>query len=799
MNQMEEQGEIIRLSEGPNIQTEPEPENSDSEVAALPDSGDLMPRIGYPVPDTGPFVFSAIQWPHVVVLFLISILILTAALLLALPVRDTDLWWQMGMGRYLLNEGTLILDQTAFSWTPAHGAQTVATMYCAWIAEILFFLTYQIGGLPALFAVRYLCFLLFFVAIGIFAWRRQVFWNPLVWMAALLAFLMAYSSAAYMKPEILSFVLMTFAVSLWYGLKTASGEPWMLCYLFPVLTITWANTHGGFIVGMFFLGAMGIGEMANALYSPHLAMPFRVRKHLFIALLLCIPMTIFTPYGWPYLKELVVGQLIGYEGDEKTIEAYLSIFTEVGRRMHLVEYLVFSGGLVLSLLVPELLKKNIDWAVLAVYSSLTLLYCTYLRTCYFGGIVFVLTFLYLLTKRDSWAWARTRRGHAILASLVCAYCLFLSGRAIKDRVDNPGIASWIGFGTSYYSVVEETDYVEKYLTSLFPGIREGDPSSFGRIGNDYVSGGYLLWRLYPKVKVMIDPRHFPFHSWFKEYRAWELGFDVPGFLKKYPCDVWLINHRHRATINWYNRSPDYKLAFFGASAVIYVKKDMVLPENAPKYGEGLGKIRSVHRALEVLNFATNHQRWEGAFKVLEGMRKNFDSENDLKLVEAAENFLEGIFAYFQRDYSKSAKLLQAAKNSRIIWSDNLLSQSYIHFARKQWAAQQDAEALKSAQAALAIAPNDLISLFNVGVIEWYLSTQAGTAVTGNNAAWRTHLGMFEKLASSNTDLSLNLVYMVQKILNGSYQQRPPLLHPQEPSPLLDKKVDEIRQKLKVSE
>jgi len=143
--------------------------------------------------------------------------------------------------------------------------------------------------------------------------------------------------------------------------------------------------------------------------------------------------------------------------------------------------------------------------------------------------------------------------------------------------------------------------------------------------------------------------------------------------------------------------------------------------------------------------------------------------------------------------------LLISRESKIVWSDNLLSQSYIHLARKQWSAKQDAEALKSAQAALALAPKDLVSLFNVGVIDWYLSTQAGTVDTGNNAAWRTRLRMFEKSAAANKNLSLSLVYMVQKILNGNYKQKPPLLHPKEPSPLLKEKVDEIRKNLKVSE
>jgi hypothetical protein len=728
--------------------------------------------------------FSPAHWPGAVIVALAVFVLFTTVILLALPVRDADLWWQMAQGRYLLTEGKLAVDQTVFSWTPAHGSKTLATVYCAWIAQIFFHLLYLAGGLPLLFSFRYFCFILFIEAVAFFAWKRGIWRHPLVWLACLVAFLMSHSAAGYLKPEIFSFVYMTTAVALWLGIKSSKREPWKWCYCFPVIMLIWVNTHGGFLVGTAFLILVGLGETANALWSPHCALSRRVRKHLFIAVFMSFAMTLITPYGWMYIKETIVGQLIGYEGDEKTIGAYLSIFTGVGIQMHLIEYLVVSGALVLSLLVPQILKQRIDWALILNYAAFTLLYTVYLRTTYFGGIFFVFTFLYLLSQKDSWAWVSSQQNYFALTSVVVLLSIYLSRQAIHDRIYQPRGSDWMGFGIGYYNAVEETEYVKRYLPET------------KRIGNDYVSGGYLMWSLYPQTKVMIDPRHFPFHSWYREYRSFVTGRNIPGFLNspKYSCDVWCINFRYRAPIEWFTVSPDYKLAFYGARAAIFVKKHVKLAVEAPTRGDELSHIRSSGRALSVLKFALNKNDWEGALIVLNGMKKNFSHATDLKSVTAADDFLYGVFAFIKRDYEESVRRLESSKGSKIIWSDGILLKSYIQLIRQQWTKSLDTEAFESAKAALKLSPNDLITLFNVGVIEWFLQERKEDVPIKDlkiEQSWRDPLEKFVKATSGKTQIPQKVIRIAKGILAGTYQERPPLLYQNQPSPALGERLIEI--------
>ena len=67
----------------------------------------------------------------------------------------------------------------------------------------------------------------------------------------------------------------------------------------------------------------------------------------------------------------------------------------------------------------------------------------------------------------------------------------------QEAIDKPYAASWFGFGITYWNPVDEVEFLQKY----HPGLKN--------IINDYDSGGYLIWKLYPQTKVLIDPRSFP--------------------------------------------------------------------------------------------------------------------------------------------------------------------------------------------------------------------------------------------------------------------------------------------------
>ena len=209
------------------------------------------------------------------------LVLLTLAIRYAEPVRDGDLWWQMAYGRYLIEHRTLVVDHTGFTWTPAENP----TIYCAWFAEIFLYLLYAAGDLPVLFAFRYACLLLFVLAVWCQARRLGVARHPLTWLICLLGVLMS-QNAAYIKPEIFSYVYMTLTVLTWLRIKSEGEKARRTCYLFPVLMLLWVNSHGGFIFGAVFLLIMGLGEGLNVLLSPEEALPPSVRRHFLFSLFL---------------------------------------------------------------------------------------------------------------------------------------------------------------------------------------------------------------------------------------------------------------------------------------------------------------------------------------------------------------------------------------------------------------------------------------------------------------------------------------------------------------------------------
>ncbi len=327
---------------------------------------------------------------------------------------------------------------------------------------------------------------------------------------------------------------MTIMVWTWIRIKSRPDRSWPLLYLFPLLVLVWANSHGGFIFGILFLGIVFAGELLNSAVGSSEKLDPRLRSHVLIAIILTSFALLMTPYGWHYPVQLLnslVFQPQEFKSHMLSIAEYHSILYPQASFLHFLDYLVVSAGILIILLIAQLKKRRTDWAILLVNVAFMIIYIRYIRATYFFAVIFVFSAFYLikqLSETDSDLLARKPLKwtvHGIIFTLL----LFFILRVFYEVLCSPFVR------TSYISPEAEAGYIHKNF-----------PQS--RIGNDYQSGSYLLWSLWPEKKVFIDARYFPYREWYHEegdFESYEDRAQIETFLKKYNCDLWCIAWIHR--------------------------------------------------------------------------------------------------------------------------------------------------------------------------------------------------------------------------------------------------------------
>lgn len=689
----------------------------------------------------------------------------TVAIQYTQPVRDGDLWWQMAYGRYLLEHRTLIPDHTAFTWTPAASG----TVYCAWLPEIMLYLIHRAAGLTPLFIIQYLCLLLFLATLAVFARRAGVLRHPAVGLIAVLGVLMV-DTAIYIKPELFSLVAMTLMAANWMHLKTTGERAWRWVYAFPILLLLWVNSHGGVIFGVFFLALLGLGEWLNARFSPATALPPRVRRHLWIALALCVPALLMTPYLLRYPLHLLRALPAKDMDRMQTIRAYMSIFDERVAHLHFPDYLILATITLGAAAWRRLRRERFDWAILILNVAFGFLYTRLLRTTYYWVPIFALSAIYLLGHRTGPLWPRRRPLALALAGLITLVALGCTARVTYEQICRPSGARWIGFGISYHNPVAEAEYVARYFPDR-------------RLGNDYASGGYLLWQLAPETKIMIDPRQFPFDRWYDEYTDFSLGRNVEKFLKEFPFDVGCFALNRQNLVAWFQRSGDWRLAYYGPVAAIFVHKDVPIPDAAPRVAEGIDAVRNLSQALLVLRFAVTVGDWETGERVLASMNARFHCPNQCTQTRAAGELFAGSRAYFSGDYETAARHLRTAHDARGMADTGLLLRTYNHLTVAAWQRKDERAALAAAEQALTVKPDDPYALYNAGVLEWYLAQAAGARAEQAPSRvssfdkpphWPQRLRQFTTEARARPDTPGQIVADAESILSGTFQNRPKL-------------------------
>ena len=563
-------------------------------------------------------------WLAVLLAFL---LLLVVGARFAQPIQDGDIFWHMVYGSQMVDHGSLRVDHSQFSWMPASNE----LIYCAWTGELLFLAVWKVFGIAGLLALRYAAVLAMLALLAIYARRRGLLVRPETWLV-LLVTMLASVVATLPKPEMLSLVLWNALLFCWFNLLHAREReqnllPWI--YAMPCIVLVWVNTHGAFLLAAPFL--------AIVTTAAFFVLPRRAACHMAGAAALCGLLTVANPYGLRYPLQLLDATLgRTARPDIAWNNAFQPTFGAAGQYLHLPEFLLWMA---LGTLAACGLRRR-GWGVVAVlFLAYTPLYLLYVRSTFLLPAIFGYGFLYLV--RDA-RWPR------LTPALACVLFLFFGGRAVEQALERPESGAWMGFGIGYAQPVDEAEFLAR--------------GNYGpRIYNTYNAGGYLMWRLYPRYKVMVDARSFPYVAWFDELRQFTRTRDpkeFQAFLNRHPGDVALVDFQEDGVWRSFLKTPNWRPAFYGPAAAVFVHEAGF--SGRVEAAASLRRLRNGRDGVRIFDFATSVGDYPNAWSLLDQMQGPLHQQVDSADLDRMTLYRAGHVALRAGDYARAWECFEAS-------------------------------------------------------------------------------------------------------------------------------------------
>lgn len=498
---------------------------------------------------------------------LLLVILLPVLILLAYPVDryDYDMWWQMALGKYYLTH-SIFIDHSTFSWTPSDAGW----IYNTFLGSIIIYIIYNSMGGFGLWMFQWIIFSGVFFSFYLFLRliRKRLDITALTIIAAI--GIVCSVSCNYYKPELFTLLLMSWMLFIFFCVKLTHQK--FLFYIYPVMIAFWVNLHGGFIFEAVFLVFIFTGEILNRILFPHKSFTTNELIHLGLACFLSMLALLLNPFGINYLLNIYHSATSeSYTINSKYIQAYVSLwpflknirefdirFFKLGQVALLMTMMMF---ILLGLFIYEFIKqKSFDVTLLAssVFAYWASMGAT--RITYIFPLTFFFMFFYQLyrLKLDNISAKATILSLFIFIMLLAniSYFTFCYGAGNK----------WFGSGLIDFVPAEEVSFLKKYRLS-------------GPIFNDYKTGGYLLWALYPDYKVFIDPRLVPYvkqvaPDYWSFVSKPAVAEDIRNFVHKYPFKTAIIHYRELPLILDF-LSAGWRLVYFEKNAAILVHESLL--------------------------------------------------------------------------------------------------------------------------------------------------------------------------------------------------------------------------------
>lgn len=473
-----------------------------------------------------------------------------------LPLRDFDIWFHIKAGELFVQLGRLPYKEF-FSHTAA-GREWI---HFEWLFQIFVYLL-SLGGLkiiPVVMAVFVTITYFFFLRI-----LRFIFGLPLI--LSLILTLVFFSSTYEFntaRPHAIAYMFLTIHLFLILA-RYFKGKKWV--YLTPFMTLIWTNIHSTGFLSWGFLLAFGLIAFFQWLFKRQKEL-FITSKELLILAVVNFLVTITPPMGfldykllWKFFSERhFLGVFVA-----EWVPTYVT-----DNPLGIIIYTIITIITFLSLFFVTIKKKAfIDNLWVLPLLLMGLIGYTAARNVYLGllGMILLLGFTtkYFLEYFDHLRIAKIRLliWLAIGTFLIAFFGLFLL--PAKKYTFN---------SERHYYPAQAAEFAKRYLS--------------GNMFNEYTYGGFLVYWVYPKLKVFIDGRAEVYLCCeMKDYVTLASNKYLPdekyrkflnSFWGKYHINFAIIGITKHSVVRkiakLLSNDPSWALVFWDDEAQIFVRRD----------------------------------------------------------------------------------------------------------------------------------------------------------------------------------------------------------------------------------
>jgi tetratricopeptide (TPR) repeat protein len=483
--------------------------------------------------------------------YIIFIVLLTAYYLFQFPifVGDTDLWYHLNSGRYIIENGSIPKDSFfSFIEPPREWVDYF------WLFQVLVYKIYSFSQYYGLVLLRFFVFLAVISIIINFFLKGYEGNKPLLYITVVfslhvLLFLPRYHL---IRPHMFTYL---FIVIFLYVLEI---KPKMVILL-PILAVIWSNVHGitypvMLLIILSYLVEFFYNRIKTKTHITKGKLPFLIPLILCIMAVYCTPhgskltSIPFVPTGFASLyieelqrlsiEDLFSFHIVKWSPTHLTvfnllfIIAVLSFVTVIYRRMaRLSHVLMFLGGAVLLTKGNRFMFEFIILSIPIVRNALIAVSSSFTKKAVLKPVSFLLICMVLLLP------------------VLC----------IKDMFKNVSRFP-VSFGNLPHGIASFLNKVDGKGTVL----------------NHPNDGGYLQWMLYPRYKIFMDmeaPFLFSNEDVFIANSAFKNRLFLQKLIDQYDPSFITVSIKNTFFRDVMTSFPKYKIIFFDDCEVLYANQN----------------------------------------------------------------------------------------------------------------------------------------------------------------------------------------------------------------------------------